>query len=147
MKKLIFGCLFFLACQWAMAQQSEFTVTLSADTIGLNNRLEVTFTLKNAQGKNFEAPVFEGFRLLGGPNTSSQFSMVNGEVTRQISYTYVLQPSEPGLWYIQPASIAVEGKTLETTLKEVWVLADRESPPPSRSPAPEPKKNRPITKM
>ena len=138
-----------LPCGWALAQQADFTVTLSADTIGLNNRLEVTFTLKNAQGKNFEAPVFEGFRLLGGPNTSSQFSMINGEVTRSISYTYVLEPREPGQFYIQPASIVAEGKVLETSLKEVWVFAGEgeTAPPPPPQPVATPKKSRPITKM
>ena len=136
-----------LSCGWALAQETAFTVTLSADTIGLNNRLEVTFSLKNAQGAHFEPPVFEGFRLVGGPNTSSQFSMINGSVTRTISYTYILEPREPGQYFIQPASIEAEGKVLETELKEVWVLAGKREAPLREEEAPAPKKNRPITKL
>lgn len=137
-----------LSCGWATAQQAEFTVTLSADTIGLNNRLEVTFTLKNAQGARFEPPTFEGFRLAGGPNTSSQFSMVNGNVTRSISYSFILEPLEPGQFFIQPASIEAEGKVLETALREVWVLAGAgETAPRQDTTVPLPKKTRPITKM
>lgn len=136
---------------WVNAQEVDFSVLLSADTIGLDSRLEVTFTLKNAQGARFEPPQFEGFRLLAGPNTSSQFSIVNGEMSSTVSYSYILAPMEVGQYYIQPAFIEAGGKMLETGLKEVWVFPEWDTPSrrkSDKSPAPEaPKARRPIVKM
>jgi hypothetical protein len=146
---------------WIAAQDAAFSVSLSADTIGLNNRLEVTFTLTNARGSSFEPPVFEGFRQVSGPNVASQFSLVNGSMSSSVSYTYVLEPMDVGQYYIQPASIETDGRVLETKLAEVWVFPewdapDRLQPAPDRDfwfldppaqPETKPKKKRPITKM
>lgn len=154
MKKTTFFALaMMLLTGWVNAQEIEFSVSLSADTIGLNNRLEVTFILKNAQGARFEPPQFEGFRLLAGPNTSSQFSIINGKTTSLVSYTYILEPLEVGQYYIPPAFIEAGGKTLETTLQEVWVLPGGDAPArDKRNTRPQeiiekPAPRRPVTKM
>lgn len=152
-KSTIFALAMMLLAGWVNAQEIEFSVSVSADTIGLNNRLEVTFTLKNAQGARFEPPQFDGFRLLAGPNTSSQFSIVNGKTSSSVSYSYILEPLEAGQYYIQPAFIEAGGKTLETALQEVWVLPGDKAPafgkrdnlPRENIEKPAPK--RPITKM
>ena len=150
---------------WIAAQDAAFSVSLSADTIGLNNRLEVTFTLNNARGSSFEPPVFEGFRLVSGPNMASQFSLVNGAMSSSVSYSYILEPMDVGQYYIQPASIEADGRVLETNLAEDWVFPEWDgparlrsaedndfwflNPPMPREPEPDarPKKKRPIIKM
>lgn len=152
-KTTIFALAMMLLAGWVNAQEIEFSVSLSADTIGLNNRLEVTFTLKNAQGARFEPPRFDGFRLLAGPNTSSQFSIINGKTSSSVSYSYILEPLEVGQYYIQPAFIEAGGKTLETSLHEVWVLPGDKAPSSEkRNARPEesvtkPAPRRTITKM
>lgn len=152
-KTTIFALAMMLLAGWVNAQEIEFSVSLSADTIELNNRLEVTFTLKNAQGARFEPPQFEGFRLLAGPNTSSQFSIVNGKTSSSVSYSYILEPLEEGQYYIQPAFIDAGGKTLETALREVWVVPGGKAPAEeNRNTRPgesfeKPAPRRPITKM
>jgi hypothetical protein len=152
-KTTILALAMMLLAGWMNAQEIEFSVSLSADTIGLNNRLEVTFTLKNAQGARFEPPQFDGFRLLAGPNTSSQFSIVNGKTSSLVSYSYILEPLEVGQYYIQPAFIDAGGKTLETALQEVWVLPGDQAPArDKRNTRPQdiiekPAPKRPITKM
>lgn len=149
MRKLIIISLLLGSACWAQAQESHFSVTLSSDTIGLGERLEITFTLKNARGSLFEPPEFEGFRVVGGPNTSSQITIVNGEMTQVSSYSYILEPLDIGQYYIQPAGIVADGSPLETELKSVWVFSDG-TLPKKKEIRPEnsaPSKKRPIIKM
>ena len=95
------------------AQDIKLKVEVSTDSILLGNYLEVRFTIKNAGG-DFNAPEFESFEVLSGPNTSSSFSMVNGNVSQQASYTYVIRPVKEGVIYIEPASFETGDKVLET---------------------------------
>jgi len=122
-KQILIG--FFLAvASWGYGQEVSFEVSLSADTIGIEDVLEVSFSLKNARGSAFEAPEFEGFRIVGGPNTSSQMTIINGEITQTSSYSFILEPLDIGEYYIQPAGIIADGEPLETELKTVWVFSE-----------------------
>ena len=85
-------------------QEVVFKVEVSADTLFFGNRLGIKYTIENTQG-DFDAPEFEGFRIVGGPNVSSQFSMVNGEISQSSTYEYVLVPFELGEYQIPPASL------------------------------------------
>ena len=102
--------------------KAVFSVRLSSDSILLGNYFEVRFTLENAQGDQFEAPDFEEFYVVTGPNVSSNFSMINGTVSQQVTYSYYLEPKETGNYYIQPASIIIDGSVVETEPVEVLVV-------------------------
>jgi len=105
-----------------MAQDApKFTVQVGSDSILLGNYFEVKFILENAKGRNFSAPEFENFSIVGGPNQSSSFSMINGEVSQSLSYSYFLQPISEGNFYIEPASIEVDGSFLESAPMEIIV--------------------------
>jgi hypothetical protein len=128
MKKSIF--LFFtlfLSYQMGFAQENaQFSVKVSMDSILYGNYFQVVFTLKNAKGEGFQAPAFEDFHVKSGPNMSSSFSMINGEVTQSAAYTYYLEPKDVGNYYIQPASIAVGEMLLETDPLEILVVPNPE---------------------
>lgn len=100
---------------------ASFTLEVSGDSVLLGNYLAVRFTLKNVEGNNFTAPAFEGFEV-NGPNVSSSMSIINGEASQQISYTYYLKPLEIGNYYIEPASIIAGEEVLETAPFEVIAL-------------------------
>ena len=120
---LIFCCLLF----WNMAlfaQDENFTVSVYPESILMGNQLEVQFKLENVDGSNFQAPQFEGFYIVGGPNQSSSFSMINGETSRSLTYTYYLEPKEEGNFYIEPASVDVGDKILSTLPVEIIVEAN-----------------------
>ena len=121
MKKIITNLLFLLITYCLHAQDAQFSVSISTDSLLMDNPLEVTFTLKNTDGKRFEAPQFEGFQIVGGPNQSSSFQMVNGDVSQEISYSYYLQPVDIGTHYIPPASIETKDGFLETQPIEIMV--------------------------
>jgi len=100
----------------------EFTVEVSTDSLLMGNYLEVTFTLKNAGGQNFRPPTFDGFQVVGGPNQSTSMTIVNGEVSQSISYSYYIEPTDIGAFWIEPASIEAEGHILETTPTQILVV-------------------------
>ena len=104
------------------AQDAKFTVTVSTDSILMDNQFQVSFVLENAQGTEFEAPTFGEFDVLSGPNTSSSFSMMNGAVSQRVSYTYILRPKDLGNYFIEPASIKIGETYLETAPLEVMVV-------------------------
>lgn len=128
MKKLSFLFVgLFLASQIVVAQEdAKFSVKVSMDSVLYGNYFQVVFSLENAKGQDFQAPAFEDFIVKSGPNMSSSFSMMNGEVSQSISYTFYLEPKDIGNYYIQPASIAVGEMMLETDPVEILVVPNPE---------------------
>jgi hypothetical protein len=121
--KLILFLMGFLFVGMLSAQENaKFSVSISTDSILLGNYFVVTFTLENAEGNEFAPPVFKEFNVISGPNTSSSFSMMNGEVNQSVSYSYYLEPKDIGSYFIEAASIQIEDKVLETDVVEVNVF-------------------------
>ncbi|MGK0365993.1 MAG: hypothetical protein ACI85O_003063 [Saprospiraceae bacterium] len=127
MKKLVnLSCFLMILAFQVSAENIEtepqFAIEVSNTEVLLGNYIEVKFTLKNAKGQKFEAPNLKSFDIVGGPNQSSSFSMMNGETTQSISYTYYLQPKTTGVFYLEPAFIEANGMTMETQPIEIMVL-------------------------
>jgi len=101
--------------------QASLTVELSADTIGMEDAVKVTYTLTDAQEK-IEILPWEGLQVVAGPNVSSSFSFVNGVSSQQYSESYILVPNEEGSIYIPSASVVVDGEPLETDPIELFVV-------------------------
>ena len=112
----------FLCGPMLAQEEARFTIEVSSDSILMGNYFEVKFTLENAKGSNFEPPTFSEFFLKGGPNTASSMSIVNGEVSQTITYSYYLEPKDIGNYWVEPASIAVGDEILETQPIEVVVF-------------------------
>jgi BatD DUF11 like domain len=108
-------------------KETHFTMSVSSDTVGMNGGLEVTFTLENAQTKEFNPPNFDGFEAQG-PSTASSMSFMNGDMSQKISYTYYLTPKTQGSFVIGKATVETDGKTLETEPKSVVVVDFYEAP-------------------
>lgn len=103
-------------------ENPTFQIKLPSDSVLMGNYLQVTFQLDGAKGTDFIAPPFEGFHIVSGPNMSSSFQMINGEVSQSMSYSYYLEPKEVGNYYIEPASIRTEGGVVETEPTPILVL-------------------------
>jgi hypothetical protein len=91
----------------------------------VGERFQVVFE-SNAEGRNFQAPSFEGFNVVGGPftSTSSSIQMVNGSISRTTrnSYTYALQAVQEGTFRIGSASLTVNGDKVSSEPFEIKVL-------------------------
>ena len=60
----------------ALSAQVQFEAKVSKQSLGLNERLRVDFSM-NADGDNFTAPSFDGFRVVAGPSQQVSQSWVN----------------------------------------------------------------------
>ena len=117
--KNIIQILFFLISTLTISQVN-FQTNLSKNSLGINERLRVEFTV-NEDGDNFEPPSFENFKIVGGPSQSIKNSWVNGVKSYSKSYTYFLSPTNIGVYKIGQAKIEVEGKTYKTSSVEIKV--------------------------
>ena len=112
---------------WLWAQDDP-TLTVSAEKqVMVGERFQVVFSA-NADGRNFTAPSFEGFTVVGGPftSTSSSVQMVNGSVTRTTtnSYTFALQAYKEGTFRVGPASLNVKGTKITSEPFDIKVVPD-----------------------
>ena len=102
----------------SFAQQDKaasFSVEIAYDTVGLEEQIEVKYTLKNTKAvAPFATPAFDGFQLLAGPMTSQSMSIINGDMTQSISYTFILKPTDLGVYNIISTSIETEEGVLIT---------------------------------
>jgi hypothetical protein len=112
---------------WLWAQDTP-TLTVSAKKqVFVGERFQVVFE-SNAEGRNFQAPSFEGFNVVGGPftSTSSSIQVVNGSISRTTrnSYTFALQAIQEGTFRIGSASLTVSGDKVSSEPFEIKVLPD-----------------------
>ena len=112
---------------WLWAQDDP-TLTVSAKKqVMVGERFQVVFST-NADGRNFTAPSFEGFTVVGGPftSTSSSIQMVNGSVTRTTtnSYTFALQAYKEGTFRVGSASLNVKGTKITSEPFDIKVVPD-----------------------
>lgn len=106
---------------WIMAQVS-FEAHTNARQIVLNSYFEITFTLRNADGDNFTPPSFDNFSVLAGPSRAMSTTIINGAVSKEISFSYTLRPKRSGKFSIGSASMKVNGKTLKTNSLAIEVV-------------------------
>ncbi|RIV43940.1 BatD family protein [Flagellimonas pelagia] len=126
---LLFLAMVFLSGSMVHAQDDEvtFTMNLSKEKLGINERLRVDFTM-NKDGDNFTPPAFENFKVVMGPSQSISSSWINGKRTFSKTYTYILLPTARGNFTIQQATIEIAGETYKTTPKTVEVTAAVDRP-------------------
>lgn len=128
--KNIFRLLVFILCAAPMALWAQDNPTLTASAkkqVMVGERFQVVFEA-NAEGKNFQAPSFEGLTVLGGPftSTSSNFSMVNGSMSHTVkcTYTFALQAYQEGTFHVGSASLTVKGNKISSQPFDIKVLPD-----------------------
>ena len=107
--------------------QIQFEAKVSKNTLGLNERLRIDFTM-NADGDNFSPPSFEGFRIVGGPSQQVSQSWINGRSSFNKSYSYFLLPTQKGTLTIRQATVEINGQIYKTNPIRINVTAAVEQP-------------------
>ncbi len=124
MKRYLLVIIFFAVTMLSTAQKVTFQA-ISQQVVAVGEQFRLTYKL-NKQGSGFQAPTMQGFQILAGPSTgnSSSISIVNGQMTKEISqtYTYVLQATKAGKLKISPAKINVNGKTYTSNSLNIEVV-------------------------
>lgn len=126
MKYIVSIALIVSAVTVCIAQDIKFSVELSSDTLLVGNYFELKYTIENASINEFEPPDLRKLRVIGGPNSSMQMSVLNGEVSQSSSLTYYVQPDDIGAYTITPAYLTVGDQVLETPPVEIIVLPNPE---------------------
>ncbi|HOB52082.1 MAG TPA: BatD family protein [Acidobacteriota bacterium] len=123
----------------ARGEGGKVRATASADRIGLENTvtLDITIEGSDAAGAEIvEKPSAPDFRLIGGPNVSTQFRFVNGRAsfTKVIAFSFM--PLKTGRLELPPVKIRLDGQVSRTEPIPVEVVAGSVSPssPSGRSP-------------
>ncbi len=105
------------------AQDAEIKAS-AKQVVEVGEQFQVIYDI-NAKVKDFKAPDFNDFDLVGGPFTSSStsISMVNGSVTKNVSnkYTFVLKAYKEGDFTIGEATAKADGKTISSNTLNIKV--------------------------
>lgn len=110
-----------------LSAQVRFQATADAKQVLLNSYLEVTFTLYNADGQDFRPPPFQGARVVSGPMRSMRSTIMNGVGSTEVSYSYTLQPQQPGNLSIGSATVVANGVTMKSNGLQIEVIAPNTS--------------------
>lgn len=113
----------------------NFSVSPPQTTIGLQETFTLSYTLSGAELRDFQAPNFSNFRIVGGPNKSQSITMTNGSVARSISISYILLPQKIGTFTIPPATVVTDNKkSLRSSKVTVKVVQGKTQPQQPASP-------------
>ncbi|HAK00426.1 MAG TPA: hypothetical protein DCM62_10410 [Bacteroidales bacterium] len=124
--------LIFLIPSVSIGSQVSFTIQIPAQ-VSLGERFSVVFS-SNKRAADFQAPSFDGFRIVSGPAQSSSTSVqiVNGQVsqTETYSFTYILESIREGTFRIERASVVIDGRRYSTNPATIMVTPRTQTPTP-----------------
>jgi len=102
----------------------KFETTADRTTVGQNERFQVFFTFEgnSSNVSGFNPPSFKGFKILSGPNQSTNMQIINGQVSSSITFTYILSPTKLGEFTIGKASVNFNGDSYETNPLAIKVV-------------------------
>ncbi len=91
----------------------KFYAQVGSKVVHVGQMFEVAFVI-NTAASNFSPPNFSDFEIAGGPNQSSSIQVINGQMSQNITISYVLVPKREGKLVIGAASIISNGQKLES---------------------------------
>ena len=127
MKKFLYIILFYFISIYSLEAQSDVSFrTICKKQVAVGEQFQVSYEL-NGDGKDFRAPNFTNFEIIGGPftSTSSSVQIINGSVSRTNTQTfsYHLRAIKEGNYTIPSASITVDKKKITSEPCEITVVA------------------------
>ncbi len=124
MKRNAAHILFLLLISSSLFAQ-KFEVSVDKTTVAIGEQFQVYFTFSGGDANKvsgFRGPVFKDFIYLGGPNQSTSVQIINGKVSGNITYSYVLSPKAVGEFLIGSAQVNYDGKQYETKPLKIKVV-------------------------
>ena len=119
------------------AEEVVFKAQAPAQVI-VGRPFQLTYSV-NQRSRDLRAPEFTDFDYLAGPytSTSSSTSFVNGHRTSSFeqTYTYTLMAQKAGTFTIGPATIRVDGESVQSNGVRIQVLPEDEQPAQSSQPS------------
>ncbi|MGH1338494.1 MAG: BatD family protein [Aureispira sp.] len=118
-------------CHFAQGQRVSFEAASSTKETITGELFEVSFRLTNARPRKFDAPVFNGLDLRGGPKQSSSYASINGITVISEVFSYYVVAKKPGTYRIGPATVITsKGKSLRSQTITIKVKQAKRSANP-----------------
>jgi tetratricopeptide (TPR) repeat protein len=117
----------------AWGQDAQVTASVGSDTVGIQDQFQLKITVSGRDSGDAENPRLlnlKGFRVVSGPNISTQYQWINGRASSSRSFIYILIPEKEGQFTIDPVEVRIGGKTYKTQPLQVRVT----SAPQNRAP-------------
>ncbi|HUN54809.1 MAG TPA: BatD family protein [Smithella sp.] len=115
----------FVLCFFGRAIAADLTFSASVDknSVALDDTVQYTLTVSGNNAGNVPGPELPKFSNLNvvSQSQSSNFSIINGQMSSSKSFIYALQPEKMGKAHIGQASINIGGKTYTTEPVEITV--------------------------
>ncbi len=95
----------------------ELKVSIDKNPVILGEQILLQYSI-NAESEKFQTPNFNNFRVLSGPNPSTQssytFSNGKSESSTTTTYTIYIKAKKEGIFDIPPASVYSSGKRINS---------------------------------
>lgn len=137
MKRIVRYFLVMLACMAGcnihlLAQEPVLTATTTKNRVVVGEDFQISYSV-NTSASSFKGPPLNDFEVYGGPNQSTSVSIVNGNMSQSISFSYVLAARKEGKFTIPPAAVMVGGKRIESRPLVIEVVKGGQAQPQARS--------------
>ena len=116
----------------AWGQDTQVTASVGSDSVGVQDQVQLSIIVSGKDSGDAEPPritSLQGFRIVSGPNVSTQFQWINGRTNSSKSFIYVLIPEKEGQFTIDPVEVRVGGKGYRTQPLQVRVTSAPRSAP------------------
>ena len=127
MKRVGLFLLFLMALFPLRAQDDVSFKVICKKQVVVGEQFQVSYEL-SGEGKNFEAPNFINFEIIGGPfsSSSSSVQIINGSVTKTNTntYSFYLRAIKEGKYTIPAATITVNKKKVKSNSFDIEVVKD-----------------------
>ena len=108
----------------AAGAQVHFSVNVTPSVIGKDELAQLKLTVENAREvQRIDPPALKNFTIVSGPSQESGMSMVNGNVNRYISLSYIIKPKTTGNFFIPPSTAKADGAEYKSNAVSLKVLA------------------------
>ncbi|MBL7942073.1 MAG: protein BatD [Flavobacteriales bacterium] len=117
MMKHAIAFLFLVLCSLydAKAQDFSFVATVNKNSIALNENVQLTLRVSNANVTGrIILPAMADWQVVGGPSTRNEFNSINGRMTVSYSEVYALRPSREGKLTIPEITVQTDKGKLAT---------------------------------
>ena len=108
----------------------EIEASVSKNRMSLQDRFSYRVEIRGESRGTLpevQLPDFNDFYIAGGPNQSTNFQFINGEISSSVIYSWELVPRRSGSFKIQPATAEYRGKTYATKEINITVYAQGNS--------------------
>lgn len=106
--------------------QAQTLRASAPSVVEVGERFHVQYTINSQDVPEPEWPSFSGFEVLYGPSISRQSSVqiIDGNMSSSsaITYSFILVCNKAGVYNINPASVAFNGKTLSSQALKIRVV-------------------------